>query len=248
MYQGFEPCPCARHCTTGTRPTAAAWSSSPAGTCRCSTRTIVEEHNGRAHRGRPVRHQPHGPAAPSAAPMRLALIQRVYTNNAATMKDGQVRYGLVCNDTGRHPRRRAGLSLARRLCHGRQRLQPRRRSSAGWPSTRAAVTFRSMDQTTEHLHDRRARAQGAWQLCRGLGPKSMPAAGLLLCRPTRYRRQDCVVSRTGYTGEDGLEFIVPAARACSCGKNLFAAGPSHAAWERATRCGSKPPCRSTATS
>src|SRR2546422_1037503 len=30
----------------------------------------------------------------------LALIQRVYTNNAATMKDFQVRYGLVCNDGG----------------------------------------------------------------------------------------------------------------------------------------------------
>ena len=30
----------------------------------------------------------------------LALIQQVYTNNAATMKDGQVRYGLVCNEQG----------------------------------------------------------------------------------------------------------------------------------------------------
>ena len=30
----------------------------------------------------------------------LALIQHVYTNNAATMKDGQVRYGLVCNEQG----------------------------------------------------------------------------------------------------------------------------------------------------
>src|SRR5260370_1562370 len=33
-------------------------------------------------------------------PDALALIQKVYTNNAATMKDGQVRYGLVCNDKG----------------------------------------------------------------------------------------------------------------------------------------------------
>src|SRR5437660_1251630 len=30
----------------------------------------------------------------------LALIQHVYTNNAATLKDGQVRYGLVLNDQG----------------------------------------------------------------------------------------------------------------------------------------------------
>src|SRR6266481_499730 len=33
-------------------------------------------------------------------PDTLALIQKIYTNNAATMKDGQVRYGLVCNDNG----------------------------------------------------------------------------------------------------------------------------------------------------
>src|SRR5580765_7722824 len=33
-------------------------------------------------------------------PDTLALIQKIYTNDAATMKDGQVRYGLVCNDNG----------------------------------------------------------------------------------------------------------------------------------------------------
>src|SRR5438094_3900665 len=33
-------------------------------------------------------------------PAALDLIQRVYTNTAATMKDFQVRYGLVCNDQG----------------------------------------------------------------------------------------------------------------------------------------------------
>src|SRR5580692_9761363 len=33
-------------------------------------------------------------------PDALALVQKVFTNNAATMKDGQVRYGLVCNDQG----------------------------------------------------------------------------------------------------------------------------------------------------
>src|SRR5256885_13496227 len=33
-------------------------------------------------------------------PDALALIQQVFSNNAATMKDFQVRYGLVCNDDG----------------------------------------------------------------------------------------------------------------------------------------------------
>src|SRR5438270_6693014 len=33
----------------------------------------------------------------------LPLIQRVSTNNAVTLRDGQVRYGLVCNDAGGIP-------------------------------------------------------------------------------------------------------------------------------------------------
>src|ERR1043165_223226 len=33
-------------------------------------------------------------------PDTLAFVQKVFSNNAATMKDGQVRYGLICNDNG----------------------------------------------------------------------------------------------------------------------------------------------------
>src|SRR5438128_2676750 len=33
-------------------------------------------------------------------PDALALIQQVFSNNAATMKDFQVRYGLICNEHG----------------------------------------------------------------------------------------------------------------------------------------------------
>src|SRR5215218_671448 len=33
-------------------------------------------------------------------PGALALLEKVFTNSVATMKDGQVRYGLVCNESG----------------------------------------------------------------------------------------------------------------------------------------------------
>src|SRR5204863_770663 len=63
------------------------------------TSTIIEEHSAL-------------PTAPGVfdishmvrlsfgGPDALDLIQHVYTNNAATMKDGQARYGLVCNAAG----------------------------------------------------------------------------------------------------------------------------------------------------
>src|SRR4051812_29808279 len=35
-----------------------------------------------------------------AGPDALGLIDHVFSNNAATMKDGQARYGLVCNPQG----------------------------------------------------------------------------------------------------------------------------------------------------
>ena len=75
---------------------------------------------------------PHGPAVSFGGPDALDLIQHVFTNNAATMKDGQVRYGLVCNEDGGILRRRPRLPLALRLGDGRQRLQPREDRRAGW--------------------------------------------------------------------------------------------------------------------
>jgi aminomethyltransferase len=48
-----------------------------------------------------------------------------------------------------------------------------------------------------------------------------------------------MVARTGYTGEDGFEIVLPAARAPSVGQaRRAAARPAGSA--RATRCASKP--------
>src|SRR5581483_5045590 len=42
--------------------------------------------------------------------------------------------------------------------------------------------------------------------------------------PTQYRGEGCVVSRTGYTGEDGIEIMVKAARAVELADDLMARG------------------------
>ena len=49
------------------------------------------------------------------------------------------------------------------------------------------------------------------------------------------------VARTGYTGEDGFEIMVPAARAeATVARARRGRRRSPAAWARATRCASKP--------
>jgi aminomethyltransferase len=42
--------------------------------------------------------------------------------------------------------------------------------------------------------------------------------------PTQYRGQACVVSRTGYTGEDGLEIMVPRSLATTLADDLLGRG------------------------
>ena len=61
--------------------------------------TIVEEHT-TVRTGAGLFDISHMGRLSFAGPEALDLIQYVFTNNAATMKEMQVRYGLVCNDQG----------------------------------------------------------------------------------------------------------------------------------------------------
>ncbi|MCL2849670.1 MAG: glycine cleavage system protein T, partial [Micrococcales bacterium] len=47
------------------------------------------------------------------------------------------------------------------------------------------------------------------------------------CLPVRVTGTDGVLARTGYTGEDGFEFFVPAASAATLWRALLAAGAGH---------------------
>ena len=142
--------------------------------------------------------------------MRSAFIQHVYTNNAATMKEGQVRYGLVCNEQGgirddvlvyRWP---YGYAMVVNACN-------REKIVAWLAQHKGGRDVEIVDRTTGHLHGRRAGAEGDGtvpRLDRSRRRRSWPITTL---RRRAIRSKDCVVSRTGYTGEDGVELIVPAA-------------------------------------
>jgi aminomethyltransferase len=51
---------------------------------------------------------------------------------------------------------------------------------------------------------------------------------------------ELMVARTGYTGEDGFELVVPAENVAASGKSCPPPACARPAWARATRCAWKP--------
>jgi aminomethyltransferase len=142
-------------------------------------------------------------------PDALALIQHVWTNDAASMVDGQVRYGLVCNDQGgihddvlvyRWP---YGWTMVVNASNREKIVDVLDREKSG-------KDVQILDQTTT---TGMLAIQGpkAIALCAGLFEFDAGTLKYYHAAPSRCRGQQCVVSRTGYTGEDGLEIMIAAA-------------------------------------
>jgi aminomethyltransferase len=158
-------------------------------------------------------------------PDALALIQKVYTNNAATMKDGQVRYGLVCNDNG-------GIRddvLVYRWPYGYAMVvnASNRPKIVEWlGESTGSLNVQVQDQT---LSTCMIAVQGprAIALCEGLTEADPSKLAYYFASPTRCQGQPCVLSRTGYTGEDGIEIMLANAQGVQV-------------WEELVRRGAKP--------
>ena len=85
---------------------------------------------------------------------------------------------------------------------------------------------------------------------RGIVERSSPATELpaRFTRRVEHRRRDSLVCGTGYTGEDGVELLVPPdERRRGVGRARRAPAPRPPAWPRATRCASRSASTSTAT-
>jgi aminomethyltransferase len=152
----------------------------------------------------------------------LDLIQRVYTNNAATMKDFQVRYGLVCNDKG-------GIRddvLVYRWPYGYAMVvnAANRAKIVEWlEKHKGGRQVQVQDQTTTTAM---LAVQGpkSVALCKGLFAYNVEELAYYFAMPTQYQGQNCVVSRTGYTGEDGLEIMLGAGQAVTVWEELLLRG------------------------
>jgi aminomethyltransferase len=155
-------------------------------------------------------------------PDALAWIQRVFTNNAATMKDFQVRYGLVCNDQG-------GIRddiLVYRWPYGWAMVvnASNRPKIVAWlGDSKGTLNAQVVDQTLDTCM---VAVQGpkALAVCAGMFEADPNQLKYYYAAPTRYQGQGCVVSRTGYTGEDGLEIMVNAKQGVQVWEDLLQRG------------------------
>jgi aminomethyltransferase len=150
------------------------------------------------------------------------FLQNVWTNNVATMKDMQARYGLVCNDQG-------GIRddvLVYRWPYGWAMVvnASNRDKIVAWLRQHLAGRDVALQDQTESTCMLAVQGPRAVEICAGMFPLDLAQIKYYFAAPTQYRGQGCVVSRTGYTGEDGLEIMAAAAQAATLADDLLARG------------------------
>jgi aminomethyltransferase len=151
-----------------------------------------------------------------------ALLETVFTNSVGTMKDFQVRYGLVCNEHG-------GILddvLVYRWPYGYAMVvnASNREKIVGWLQRHAAGKDVQIQDQTEATAMVAVQGPKAVELVAGMFADDVTGLKYYFARPTRYRDQGCVVSRTGYTGEDGFEVLLPNALAVTLWEELVGQG------------------------
>ena len=189
-----------------------------------------------------------------AGPDALKLLETVFTNSVATMTDGQVRYGLVCRDDGgilddilvyrwatgfaavvnasnrekivawlTSPDRNLTPRPPSLQGKGESVTPPRTGEGPGEGFRPAGLDVQITDQT---LATAMVAVQGpkAVEVCAGLFADDASGLKYYHAAHTQYRDQPCVVSRTGYTGEDGFEVIVPDLQAVALWDDLIGRG------------------------
>jgi len=152
----------------------------------------------------------------------LAFVERVFTNSVAGMKLDQVRYGLLCNKDGgilddvllyRWP---YGYSMVVNASNRGKILAHFAKMARGFAVDISDETERTAMLAVQGPH--------AVALTKGLFDFDADELNYYHARPTLYCRNAAVVSRTGYTGEDGLEIIVPNELAIALAEELVGRG------------------------
>jgi glycine cleavage system T protein (aminomethyltransferase) len=183
--------------------------------------SIVEEHQA-VRTGAGLFDISHMGRLSFGGPDALELIQFVFSNNAATMKDMQVRYGLVCNEKG-------GVRddiLVYRWPYGWAMVvnASNREKIIAWLAQHKGQ--RNVEVIDQTMSTCMIAVQGpkAIDLCKNLVDADPAGLAYYFATPTRFRGQPAVLSRTGYTGEDGIELMVGAKQAVELWEELVQRG------------------------
>jgi aminomethyltransferase len=157
-----------------------------------------------------------------SGPDSMTLVQRLYTNNASTLKEGQARYGLVCNERGGIKDDVLIYRLQGRL--GMVVNASNRIKILGWIKEHQPRTGVEVVDRTQESCMIAVQGPGALRCCQRFITADLASLHYYFALSTTYQGNECIVSRTGYTGEDGFEFIVKADEGPRLWKELCADG------------------------
>ena len=156
------------------------------------------------------------------------LLDRLLTRRVLDMEPGQVRYSLVCNEAGgilddvlvsclESPSGKIYFLLVVNASNKEKIVCWLGPHLAEYPD----VEFHDVTESTAMIA---VQGPKAVQVCGKLFAPNVLGLGYYRSKVTEQMSKPCVVSRTGYTGEDGFELIVRAEDAPRVWENLLLAG------------------------
>lgn len=156
------------------------------------------------------------------------LLDHLLTRRVTDMKTGQVRYSLVCNEEGgilddilvsclESPNGQTYFLLVVNASNRDKIVRWLQPHLADFPD----VTMMDVTDQTAMIA---IQGPKAMEVCKPLFPVPIDQMGYYKTRVAQQMGKATIVSRTGYTGEDGFELIVKAEDALRVWENLILAG------------------------
>ena len=156
------------------------------------------------------------------------LLDHLLTRRVVDMQTGQVRYSLVCNEDGgilddvlvsclESPSGKNYFLLVVNASNRAKIVQWLRPHLADFQD----VEFHDVTEATAMIA---VQGPKAVEICKPLLPVSALSLGYYRAKVTEQMSKPCIVSRTGYTGEDGFELIVKTEDAPRVWENIMMSG------------------------
>lgn len=152
----------------------------------------------------------------------LETIQRVTANDASKLAEDQAQYSVLLTDQGTI----VDDLLVYRFPEGRWMLVPNganREKDYEWVAGHAAPDTKVTNVSDDYVL-LALQGPAALKVLRGLTETELEPMRPFRHKPAVVAGRDCVVSRTGYTGEDGFEIYIEAGHAAPLWDALLEAG------------------------